>query len=335
MVVEQNKEHPEKEFVYVPVPQIDQEDEIDLLELWNVIWRGKWFIMGCSLLCTLIAVYVTLYKLPVTYKSNIVLQPMQSDNSTMSKLSGLIGNLPLPINLNSGGDKSANIVAFLKSRNLKARLIKKYNLLPRFYKDIWDTEKQQWVVDDPEAEPTVVKALQQNIMNSIFQVNQDMKTSLITISWIDTEPEFTATMLNNVVKELLYYLDNEYETDAKREREFIDKQLKQSNKELEYWENQVPSQKLTLAKIQRERLVAQTIYAELRKQLELAKISEARELVSFKILDNSFIPEKKYKPKRSMICLLTLIIAGMSSIFIIFFIRFISNIKKEKKALSK
>ena len=331
MVGEQKNTHPEKEFVYVPVPQMDEEDEIDLLELWNIIWKGKWFIMGFSLVCTLAAVYVSLYILPVIYKSDLVLQPMQNDNSTMSKLSGLIGNLPLPINLNKGGNKSANIVAFLKSRNLKTRLIKKYNLLPRIYKDIWDSEKQKWVVDEPEAEPTVVTALQQNIMNSFFQVNQDMKTSLIRISWIDQEPEFAAKMLNNVVKELTYYLDNEYETDAKRERQFIDKQLKQSNKELEYWENQVPSQKLTLAKIQRERLVAQTIYAELRKQLELAKISESRELISFKILDNSFIPEKKYKPKRSMICLLTLIVAGFSSIFIIFFVNFISNIKKKKK----
>jgi len=76
MPVEQNKDHPEKEFIYVPVPQMDQmgdDDEIDLLELWNVIWKGKWFIMGFTLLCTLVAVYATLYVLPVIYKSDVVL----------------------------------------------------------------------------------------------------------------------------------------------------------------------------------------------------------------------------------------------------------------------
>ena len=52
----------EKEFIYVPVPQMDQmnmeEDEIDLLELWNIIWKGKWFIVGLTLAATLVAVYV-------------------------------------------------------------------------------------------------------------------------------------------------------------------------------------------------------------------------------------------------------------------------------------
>ena len=109
MVVEQNKEHPEKEFIYVPVPQMEQpEDEIDFLELWNVIWKGKWFIMGFTLLCTLAAVYVTLYVLPVTYKSDVVLQP--TEMSSQSGLSALAANLPISIPLDSSGGKNVNQV---------------------------------------------------------------------------------------------------------------------------------------------------------------------------------------------------------------------------------
>ena len=83
-------------------------------------------------------------------------------------------------------------------------------------------------------------------------------------------------MLDRTVKELRYFLENEYESDAKRERVFVENQLNKAEKELEYWEKQVPSDKLTLSKIQRERFASQTVYTELRKQLELSKISEVK-----------------------------------------------------------
>ncbi|MFK5952099.1 MAG: Wzz/FepE/Etk N-terminal domain-containing protein, partial [Desulfobacterium sp.] len=114
--MEEIKRHPDKEFVYIPVPQMDQEDdEIDLLELWNVIWKGKWFIMGFTLLCTLIAVGVTFFVLPVTYKSDVVLQPTETATQS-SALSALAANLPISIPGFGGGDKNVNIISFLESR---------------------------------------------------------------------------------------------------------------------------------------------------------------------------------------------------------------------------
>ena len=270
---EKNKEHPEKEFIYVPVPQMDQmgdDDEIDLLDLWNTIWKGKWFIMGFTLLCTLAAVYVTLYVLPVTYKSDVVLQP--TEQSSQSGLSALAANLPMGFSLGGGGGggKNANIVSFLNSRTIKERLIEKYDLLPKLYSDIWDKENKKWIIDDPEDKPTMLKAIIN--LKDRYQVDKDQKSGLLTISWTDEDPEFTKIMLQRIVKEIRYYLENEYESDAKREREFVEDQLNKSEKELEYWEKQVPSDKLTLSKIQRESFASQTVYTELRKQLELSKI---------------------------------------------------------------
>ncbi|WP_035240282.1 Wzz/FepE/Etk N-terminal domain-containing protein [Desulfobacter vibrioformis] len=322
----------EKEFVYIPVPQMDQEDEIDLLELWNVIWKGKWFIFGFTLLTTLIAVYVTLYVLPVTYKSDIVLQPTETTSN--SGLSALATNLPISLPISGGDNKNENIVSFLNSRTIKQRLIEKYNLLPKIYPEVWDTENQKWEIDDPEDQPTILKAIQEKFKD-IYTIEKDEKTSLITISWIDQYPKFTKTMLLRTVKELEYYLENEYESDAKREREFVDNQLKKSEKELEYWEKQIPSDKLTLSKIQRERLASLTVYTELRKQLELAKISEVKEIIRFKVLDQPFVPEEKFKPKRLMICALTIVVAGFLSIFLLFLKQFSINLRTKSKLDSK
>jgi len=327
MVVEQKKEHPEKEFIYVPVPQMEgligEDDEIDFLELWNVIWKGKWFIMGFTLLCTLVAVYVTLYVLPVTYKSDVVLQP--TEMSSQSGLSALAASLPISIPLGGKGDKNANIVSFLNSRTIKQRVIEKYDLMPKLYPDIWDKENKKWMIDDPEKKPTMLKAIIN--LKDRYQVDKGRETELITISWIDEDPEFTKIMLQRIVKEVRYYLENEYESDAKRERKFVEDQLNKAEKELEYWEKQVPSDKLTLSKIQRERFASQTVYTELRKQLELSKISEVKEIINFKILDQPFVPEDRFEPKRSRICVLTIVCSGFLSIGLLFFHQFIINLR--------
>jgi len=332
--VEQNKKHPEKEFIYVPVPQMDpmwDEDETDLLEYWNTIWKGKWFIMGFTLLCTLVAVYVTLYVLPETYKSDVVLQP--TETSSPSGLSALAANLPISIPLGGSGGKNANIVSFLNSRTIKERLIEKYDLLPKLYSDIWDKENQKWMIDDPEKKPTIQKAIIN--LGGRYQINKDKMTELITISWTDEDPEFTKIMLQRIVKEIRYYLENEYESDAKREREFVENQLNKAEKELEHWEKQVPSDKLTLSKIQRERFASQTVFTELRKQLELSKISEVKEIINFKILDKPFVPEERFKPKRSRICILTIVVSCFLSISLVFFKQFVINLITKSKLDSK
>ena len=330
--VERNKEHPEKEFIYVPVPQMDQmgdDDEIDLLELWNVIWKGKWFIMGFTLLCTLVAVYITLYVLPVTYKSDVVLQPTKM--SSQSGLSALAGNLPISIPFGGSGGKNANIVSFLNSRTIKERLIEKYDLLPKLYPDIWDKKNKKWLINNPEKKPTLLQAAEK----IQYQINKNVKTGLITIAWIDEDPEFTKIMLQRIVKEVRYYLENEYESDAKREREFVENQLNKAEKELEYWEKLVPSDKLTLSKIQRERFASQTVYTELRKQLEVSKISEVKEIINFKILDQPFVPESRFKPKRSQICAFTIVVSGFLSILLLFFQQFVINLRANSKRDSK
>jgi len=321
MSVEKNNEHPEKELIYVPVPQMDQMGEdggIDLREQLNTIWKGKRFVMGFTLLCTLVAVYRTLYVMPVTYKSDVVLKPAEA--SLQSGIAALTANLPMGFSVGT-----ANIIIFLNSRTINERLIEKYDLMSKLYPEIWDKENQKWLIESPEDKPTMLDAIIN--LKGRYQIKKDQKTELITISWIDEDPEFTKIMLQRIVKEIRYYLENEYESDAKREREFVKNQLNKAEKELEHWEKQVPSDKLTLSKIQRERVVSQTVYAELRKQLELSKISEVKEIISFKILDQPFVPEKKFQPNRTKICFLTIVVSGFLSVFLLFFQQYVINLR--------
>jgi uncharacterized protein involved in exopolysaccharide biosynthesis len=317
-----------EKIVYVPMsPGMESchdDDEIDLLELWDILWAGKWFVMAFTLACTLVAVYQTLFVMPVIYKSDAVILPNKSESGA-SRLSGLMGSLP--ISLPGGGGEVSKVDSFLNSRTLQTRLIEKYDLLRKYYPEAWEDEEAE--------KPTLVKALQTGLIKDILNVNNDDKTGLITISWSDQSPEFAALMVERVIAELKFFLENEYETDAARERQFVESQLAQTTRSLEYWENQVPSGEITLAKIQRERQATLSVYTELRKQLELAKINEAKEVISFKILDPPLIPENRSSPARTKICLLTIIASGMFSVFLVFGYRFVVNVKKNRKTSEK
>ena len=320
----------EREIVYAyPVLPGDmrQEDEVDLIELWRVVWAGKLFIVSFVFICTLIAAVVSFAFLPRMYKSTTTLIPVKQEKSSIGSLGGLLGNLPLPIVL--PGQGASNIVSFLESRTLKERLLTKYNLLPVFYADLWNPETKSWDVADPGMKPTVIRALQAGIFDAFFSVNQDQKSKLITISWSGKEPAFCRLMLERVINELTFFLENEYVSDARREREFVEGQLVSAKEDLEYWDRQIPSEKLKLSEITRERLTSQTIYTELRKQLELAKINEAKRLDTFEVLDHPFVPEKPYKPKKRKIVTLTFFASLLMALIGIYFRNYIHNLIKK------
>lgn len=328
---EQHQSTKEKEIIYLQqaYPCGSEEEEINLLDLWNVIWQGKWLIVLVVTAAVLVAGGLVFFYLPVTYKSDAVLLEITQDKSDINSLSGLIGNLPIPIDL--PGSNQISIISFLDSRTLKERLISKYDLLPILYKNIWDPEGKKWLVEESDREPTPIKALQNEVLDEIYQVRTDKQTSLVTISWVDESPQFSKDMLVRVIAELNFFLDNEYISNARKEREFVEERLALATKDLEYWERQVPTEQTTLAKITRERLAAQTVYTELRKQLELARISEAKENISFKVLDAPFVPEEPYKPKRLLISLLSAVASFFFAVFLVFFLQFIKNLKARER----
>lgn len=298
------------------------EEEFSFGELLGVIWSGKFFIIGFTLLCTLVAVYWTLYQMPVVYRSVAVLSKVDEGNQGFgSKIDALSSLLSLDI---GGGGGNDNIKTFLESRTLQERLIRKYDLLPHIYADSWDRDAKNWKGGGEQNPPTVEEAVQTNALLGCFEVQPDKKSNLISLKWYDREPVFAKQMLEHVINEIEYYLDNEYINNARRERKFIETQLEKITKELEFWERQIPTKALTLDRILRERTASQTVYTELRKQLELAKIREAREIVSFRVLDPPFVPIYRAKPERTKICSITM---ALSCFFAVFFVFLKSTIK--------
>ena len=80
----------------------------------------------------------------------------------------------------------------------------------------------------------------------------------------------------------------------------------------------IPSTGLELVRLIRETKIQETLYTLLTQQLEQAKIAEAKDVPTVKILDRAVVPEWKSDPK----VLLNVAIAGVSSLFIGIFLAF-------------
>lgn len=315
--------------------QETKEQGMTLTDLFLIFWRRKIFIAGLTLLCTLISVYMVLYKLPILYKAEMTVY-VSSPLNPMSAIAGGMGSGDLGgmISLFArglSGAKSDFLEQVLKSRVMKEKMINKFNLLPRIFYKLWDEEKQGWDVDDPEDIPTVAAAAMEGALDDYYLAVQDKQTGFIRVVFWDQDPAFAVKVVAWVGEELERFLDQDFVTDAKLNRIFVEEQYERIKKEVAHWERTRPGSEVPSSEIERELQASLMAYLKVREQLELAKILEDRELINFKVLDPPLSSGLKDKPKRKVICGLTLIVSGFMSIVLALLMEFVGQMRKKAK----
>ncbi|MFQ5598847.1 MAG: GNVR domain-containing protein, partial [Nitrospiria bacterium] len=60
-------------------------------------------------------------------------------------------------------------------------------------------------------------------------------------------------------------------------------------------------------------------------QYEMARIQEAKDTPTVQVLDAAKVPEKRIKPKRTLIVLLSTFTAGFFGVFLVFFLEYIEK----------
>lgn len=83
----------------------------------------------------------------------------------------------------------------------------------------------------------------------------------------------------------------------------------------------------------RELKIQEAIFEQLTKQYEMAKITEAKDSSSFQILDDAVVPINKSKPKRSLIVVLSSVLAFFVSIIIIFAQDYLRKVSYEDRII--
>ncbi|MBU1390964.1 MAG: LPS O-antigen length regulator [Gammaproteobacteria bacterium] len=292
-----------------------QDDEIDLRELFAVIWQGKWLIIAITAVFTIASVGLALY-LPNIYKSEALLAPAAEEqagglSALASQFGGLASLAGVNLGAKGGTDKTQLAIEVLKSRQFTSEFIQKHNILADLMAvKKWDRDTDKliyneddyieasntWVreVEPPfKSEPSMQEAYKE--FSKIFSANTDKETGMVTLSIEHVSPTVAQQWVSWLVQDINKVMKERDVAEANRSSEFLNKQIALTN---------VADIKTILYKLVEE-------------QAKTIMFAEVRDEYVFKTLDPALAPEEKAKPKRALICALGTMLGGMLGMMLV------------------
>jgi tyrosine-protein kinase Etk/Wzc len=94
--------------------------------------------------------------------------------------------------------------------------------------------------------------------------------------------------------------------------------------------SEAPTVGLEYARLKRDVLIQQKVFELLTQQFEVAKIEEAKDDITFQVIDTAIPPEKRIKPKRTLNVALAAVVSLFLSIFLVFFLEYVERQRRGK-----
>ena len=303
------------------------DDEIDLKELFSVLWKAKILII---VITSFFALSSVLYALSLTnfYKSEAILS-VAGESNALGALSGMGGlasmaGITLP---SSGEDKSEIAIKTIQSRAFLKHLITFKNVLPsimatksydfqskkiQFDPKIYNENNGVWVrkpSKNQQSKPSYLEAYKTYLAQVL--INKGKLTNLITISVEHISPIFAKELLELIINEANELLRN--------------KDLRDSSAAIAFLNTEIPKSSLITMKDAINTLV--------QSQLETQMMAKVNKEYILKVIEPPFIPEEKSKPFRALICILGILLGGMLALVWVLMRHYISgNLKPDLNA---
>ena len=272
------------------------DDEIDLSELFHVLWDKIFYIGAITSVFSLISIIYALM-LPNIYQSKATLMAVEQG----SGMSGMVGRMSGMASLagisldskSSSKDQEAiariksfeffsnNFLPNIKLENLMA--IKKWNQASNtitYHASDFNSDSGQWLrkAKPPRSNiPTSQEAYEEFM--EIMSVNKDKKSLLVTLSVEHKSPFIAQQWVEIMINQI--------------DQVMRDQDRQTATKSIEYLNSLAPTVnyeeiKKALSALQQE-------------QMKRLMMVEANDNYIFKVLDSPIVPEVKSRPKRSLI----------------------------------
>ena len=289
------------------------EDEIDLRELFTVLWAGKVMIVAITVVFAITAVIYAL-SVPNQYKATTLLVPSQSDGGGLSGALGQLGGLASLAGVSiGGGESSESQVAqkIMKSWSFVEHFIVDNDLAVELYaakgwnkasgelridQDIYDTETKTWLISDSSGlagSPSSWMLFKS--FSKRLAVSEDKKTGLISVSIEYYSPHIAKRWLDLYISSINKHMQ--------------ERQMEKVSRNIQYLENQI--EKTEIAEMQ------EVFYTIIEDQLKSKMLAEASPNYVFTEVSPSMVPEEKSQPKRALICILGVLLGGMLSVLLV------------------
>ena len=297
------------------LPPAPYDEGIDLRELLRILWAGKWVIGGITFAATVIAVIVALM-LPNIYRAEALLAPNQEQAAGgLSALAAQYGGLASLAGINLGGgssDKTDVGLEILKSRKFVSDFIQRHEILVplmaakgwdletgelRIDSGIYDVSAKKWVrkVRPPRKTIPSLQEAYKEFNEEIFSVSQDKITGFVTLAVEHYSPTIAKQWVDWLVQDINATVMRQEVDEAEQAIEYLNKQIMATS----------------LADLQN---VFFRLIEEQTKTVMLANVSKEYLL---KTLDPAVAPEKKAKPMRALIVLLSAILSGFLALLVV------------------
>ena len=280
--------------VYATPSDID-DTEISLVDIFGIIARYRWVILGLMLLVALSATTIAFLLTP-QYRADILVQPV-SEADEQDQYAGLLGQLGRIGNLTGikmdSRENKYKSIATLKSRQFTERFIKQEKLLPILFADLWDQDAGSWLVDDKSEVPTLLDAYE--VFNKkVRRVTEDRMTGMVTLSISWSDPQLAADWANRMIQAVNAALRLEVAEDSNKAIAYLQAQLKQTSA------------------VELQDVLHRLIESEMKEAI-LANINEE---YAFRVIDPAVVPEEPFSPKIPSLAVLGVVIGGLVGLFV-------------------
>lgn len=328
------------------VPNTDNE-EISLIDLFAVLWRYKWMIITITGIAAVLVVVLSVISLVLppeksflpnkyTPQAQMLINDAESSSGGISaaiNASGL-GGLASMAGISNGGSSYSALAGYMvHSNSFLDEIVDKFNLIERY-----EIEKSP-------------RTNSRKALREVFGSSFDEDTGVFTIYFTDIDPEFAREVVNYAVNLLEQRFTDMGIDKNKLTKENLETNILTSYNEILKLQKQIQDLELSVSNvyssttatpimmdtsmIKMELKVQEEVYAQLKAQYEMLKVTMASEQPVFQILEYAEVPDHKSKPGRGMLCIIVTFAAGFISVFIAFLLNAIKNIKNDPTAMAK
>ena len=275
------------------------EDEIDLRELFEILWSKKKLIVICTAVSTFIALIYSI-SLPNIYTSKALLAPAQTENMNssfnMSRYSGLASLAGINLPSSSASSVTEAIETLSSFAFFKNSILPNIFLPDLMALQSWDAKTNTLTYDEGLYDITNNTWLKNpsdqisfDSFKGHFSVSQDVETGFVTVLIKHQSPYVAKVWLDNIISAINQTLRQD--------------QKKRSLLSIEYLNNQIASSSYTE--------INQVLSSLIQQETEKLMLIEVNKDYIFKAIDPPFVAELKSEPSRTIIVLIGILIGGI------------------------
>ena len=281
-------------------------DHLTFRQVFIPIWKERKRVAIISVAIALVTLGAN-FLLPLYYRASAIILP-ETDKNKFGGVSQLAGLASLAgVNV-SGGEIARLYPVMITSETVLKNVIEKKYATARFKDSV--NLIQYFELDEGSAARNYDETLKR--LRDLMTVELDLKTSVVRVGLEMREPTLAAEVLNMTIFELDNLLREKKMNSASEQRKWVESRLVQVEEELRAAEERLsnfrernrrvadsPQLLLQQERLMREVQIKGSIVLELRKQAEIARIEEVKQVTTINVLDEGRPPVRKERPKRA------------------------------------